>query len=67
MDGDDSDDDEYLMLPAHLDAVEQAMDDDTQLADPLAASGALWTPLRVNNTNISGELPHSLGILMNTG
>lgn len=40
MDGDDSDDDEYLMLPAHSDAVEQAMDDDTQLADPLAASGA---------------------------
>jgi hypothetical protein len=27
----------------------------------------LWTPLRVNNTNISGELPHSPGILMNTG
>ena len=27
----------------------------------------LWTPLRVNNTNISGELPHSPGIMMNTG
>ena len=26
---------------------------------------ALWTPLRVNNPNISGELTHSPGILMN--
>jgi len=27
---------------------------------------SLWTPLQVNNPNISGELPHSPGILMNT-
>ena len=26
----------------------------------------LWAPYQVNNNNISGELPHSPGILMNT-
>ena len=28
---------------------------------------ALWTPYWVNNPNISGVIPHSPGILMNTG
>ena len=28
---------------------------------------SLWTPYQVNNNNISGELPYSPGILMNTG
>ena len=27
----------------------------------------LWTPYWVNNPNISGVIPHSPGILMNTG